>query len=335
MIWSVPKGEVVRIGHSASCDIVTEFRADARLYDGSLWLFSGSCEHNGKETDAKQIKLEVGDFVRIGTLTLTMKSRGIECSGSGFTVRLKELPPSIGTMDMEDFPEYKRPPRIVKRAEKRTIEITAPKAKEKPKKSQILKTALPPLIMVAMMAMTRMMNGGNIMMMLMSLGMAVSVVFSITSHFTEKKEREEDEQKRAKDYGEYLLGKRRELHAAKSAEEKARRYTHPSLGQIEELVDTLSSRIYERSAHDGDFLSISLGGANTLPEYEVKFREDEISSDKDELMLDAEAVVRNFRELSDMPLAVDLKHAHLGLVGEKELIHNELKGIIAELCFML
>ncbi|MCL1896812.1 MAG: type VII secretion protein EssC, partial [Clostridiales bacterium] len=335
--------EAIRIGQDGSCHVRTDFPCDLLLAGGTLYIASGEVYINDRPVPraagkagggAAAGKLEAGDFFRTGTLTVTMKDGGIACSGTGFSVCLPQAPPPTGAMDMGDFPEYKRPPRIIKNIEAKTVEVKPPKAKEKPKKGQILKTVLPPLIMAALMTSSRVMGGGNLITMFMGAGMAVAAVFSITSFFSDKKDRKEAERKRKKSYGEYLLMKRKELHAVRAAEEEARTYAYPELPEIERLTKGLSGRIYERTPHDGDFLSVSLGRAGAVPAFKVTFNDDEFAGDEDELLKEARGVVKGFRTLPDMPLTASLRGAHLGLVGEKGLARDALHSLIAQICFL-
>jgi len=320
------KEDMLLIGKDSSCHIRTGFPCDLRLLGNDLYIFEkGLVNHKSFNT---------GDFFRIESLTVTLKEDGIKCEGEDFTVNLPKKPPSLGSMDMDSFPEYKRPPRVIKSIRKKEIEIKPPKAKEKPKKGQILKTILPPLLMAVLMTGTRVMSGGNLLTMLMGAGMAVAAIFSLTSYFSDKKDQKADEKKRAEEYGAYLLLKRKELHEAKTAEVEARTYAYPALPEIQRLTNEYSGRIYERSPHDGDFLSVSLGTADVFPAYQVKFQEDELPGDSDPLAEEAKGVVKNFRELKDMPLSADLMRAHLGLIGEKGLLISELKSLIAQLCFL-
>ncbi|MDR3364712.1 MAG: type VII secretion protein EssC [Clostridiales Family XIII bacterium] len=332
-LYAVPEGAMVDIGPDPSCAIVVPPGNEICLFGNKAILKKGVCHHNGKLVGGGDFDVRAGDCILVGALLVTIKSEGVECVGSGYAANLKELVPAAGRDGMEGFPEYKRPPRIVKQPKQAEIEIAPPKAPEKAGKGQALKTLLPPLVMAGVMVAARMGNGGSLMMMLMGAGMAVAAIFSATSYFTDKKGRAADEAKRRETYGAYLLAKRKELDAARAGEEEARAYTFPTLGEIERLALGYSSRIYERTPHDADFLSVSLGYADQPPAYSVRLQEAGMDSEKDGLREEADAVAENFRTLKSMPLAADLKKAHLGLVGEKGLIHEELCALIAQLCF--
>ena len=55
--------------------------------------------------------------------------------------------------------------------------------------------------------------------------------------------------------------------------------------------------------------------------------------EKDELQMEGEALKHSFERLEEKPLIVDLKKAHLGLVGDKENVHEQLKLMITQLAF--
>ncbi|MDR0875641.1 MAG: type VII secretion protein EssC, partial [Clostridiales Family XIII bacterium] len=333
-VYQTDSRRLLHIGNSPACEICTDFPCDLSLAGDTLYLFAGEVYVNEKLVTGNTEKIETGDSIRSGTLTLTRKENGITCEGSGFSVNLQEAPTPLGVMDMDDFPAYKRPPRIVKNIESVEIEVKPPNAPEKPKKGQLVKTILPPLIMAVLMTGTRVMSGGDFLTIIMGLGMAISVVFSVTSYFSDQKDAKAAEEKRVTEYEAYLLGKQKDLYRAQQDEMDARTWAYPSLEEISHLTNEYSSRIYERTAHDGDFLSVSLGVSDVMPQYTIRFPDEEITGEADELAEEVKQVVSEFRTLPDMPLTADLKRAHLGLVGEKELIHDELKALISQICFL-
>lgn len=325
--------DVIKIGSSPSDHIVVNNNMEMAIRNNKLIIFSGACYINGKLINVGEYDLEKGDTLLIDTVKIIVKANNIQCVGEGYSSQLKKEITKLESDGMEDFPEYKRSPRIIKPISENNIEVLPPPEKEVARKGQLLKTILPPLIMMVLTLVTGMILGRGIYMMVMAAGMLVTVIFSITTYFSDKKDRKEKEKLRKEKYTEYLLAQRKKLNSVKIREEEARRFNAPDLKEIEELISDYSSRIYERTANDDDFLSLSLGIADVEPAYRLSFRKDELSIKEDEMRDEAETVIQGFRTIDDMPQTVDLKQSHLGIVGEKNYIHVQLKSIISQLCF--
>lgn len=54
---------------------------------------------------------------------------------------------------------------------------------------------------------------------------------------------------------------------------------------------------------------------------------------KDELIECAKKIPKEFKKVEQIPVEIDLKKAHLGLVGNKRNIHEQLKYMLAQLTF--
>lgn len=98
------------------------------------------------------------------------------------------------------------------------------------------------------------------------------------------------------------------------------------------MVGQYSPRIYERSSNDDDFLNVSLGQVMADCHFRIRLSTDELKDKPDELELEAQELKREFSKMKQ-PVVVDLKKAHLGLVGEKSVIHEQLKLLVAQLTF--
>lgn len=82
------------------------------------------------------------------------------------------------------------------------------------------------------------------------------------------------------------------------------------------MVENYSSRIYERAANDSDFLTFSLGTAPQPASFKIKSPKETIGEVEDALEKEMYDVIGSDSLIPDMPVVVDLKQAHLGLVGE-------------------
>jgi len=94
-----------------------------------------------------------------------------------------------------------------------------------------------------------------------------------------------------------------------------------------------SSRLYERSANDSDFLTLSLGYSTIPISYKLKQPSEGVEISKDPLISEMKELVSSYQNITNMPTVIDLKNSHLGLVGEKAYIHRQIISIVAQLCF--
>jgi S-DNA-T family DNA segregation ATPase FtsK/SpoIIIE len=342
-IREYPSGDIydtdaaVSIGSMAEADIALPEGAgeiNISLHPGRIYVFSGEANVNGNLITQGSAPVMAGDAMLIGGVLFTVKTGGIEIRGSAQSVNLRKRLTPEGRMDMSAFPAFRRPPRIVRSLPEKSIEIALPPAKEKAPKGQLLKTILPPLIMVMLTVTVSLISKGGIYVIVMAAGMGVTVIFSITNYFSEKKERKEKEAKRTEKYRAYLLGKRKEIYAAQKEEAESRRYMSPSLADIAGMTDDYSSRLYERTPFDDDFLSVTLGASEISPLTCVLVAEEDMLKEADELADEAKGAADNFMALKDMPTPVNLRNAHIGLVGERREIAPVLKSITAQLSFL-
>lgn len=279
------------------------------------------------------IQLTAGDQLLFGQVLIIYYGHELVVTADceRYSTVLLKLPGRGAAYD--GFPIYKRSPRLNKQVPTKTIEIRRPPEKARMGKGSLVQMILPPLMMMLVtVGVSILMKRGAFV--LMSIATTVmTLIFSVTRYFNEKKDCAEKVQKREELYEAYLLEKRKELSKARKQEEDALQYNYPDIHHIESLVRQYSSRIYERNANDDDFMTLSLGGMHSGVNYEIKMDYNELNMEPDELELEAKELKDSFSHMEDKPVVVDLKRTHLGLVGEKENIHEQLKLIVAQLTF--
>lgn len=287
---------------------------------------------NGDVVKEENCRFRAGDLLEIAGcffLLLEKKIR-VEAEAGSFETELpvideKEIP-------FEGFPKYKRSPRIIKRVKEKKLSIEKPKDLPGRKKGGILQLILPPLFMICItVGISILMKRGLFIIMAVA-GTGMSLIVSIMRFVEDTREAKENKALREKTYKEYLLKKRKEIYQAYEEEKEAYRYNYPSVFEIENMIRSYHSRIYERNCNDEDFLKVSVGMALTEPELQIKLSLDELKEKKDALEEEAKSIKRAFSRM-ERPLTVDLKKAHLGLVGEKDVIHEQLKALVIQMTF--
>ena len=96
----------------------------------------------------------------------------------------------------------------------------------------------------------------------MLMGVASTVVtsiFSVYRFISEKKECKEKNAKREEIYTKYLLDTRKKIYRLRSREEETYSYVAPKISDVVSMVNSYSSRIYEKTATDADFMFLTVG----------------------------------------------------------------------------
>lgn len=232
---------------------------------------------------------------------------------------------------LEHFPVYRRSPRIIKRISDQTVILSKPPEKSEIGRGSLFQLIIPPLgMMCVTVAVSILMKRG--MFILMSIATTVmTTIFSITRFFKDRKECRLKNEKREEIYEEYLLKKRKELYELWMNEKEALAYNYPSLSEVTQMIRDYSERIYERSDNDGDFLTASIGTARESVGFRVQLENQELTLEEDALLEEAKHLKSEFAHIDHKPVVIDLKQAHLGLVGDKRNIHEQLKILILQM----
>lgn len=326
----------------ASCFTIAQKEADICIPDLCVKLLienktlyiegTGNIYRNGLSVDNHQsIEIESGDVVFIQNSKLTFFEEYIILVGNKEEIIVSLPERELRKKPYENFPRYKRSPRIIKKISEDKVEISKPPAKSQIKKGSLIQMILSPLVMVAVTVTMGLVMKRGIYVFISALTTVLTTVFSVVKYMGEKKECKEKDKVRLEIYENYLLGIRKRLNQLKTQELEAMTYNYPSIIDIQQMVNHYSSRIYERSSNDDDFLTVSLGNSKSKASFAITTSYDELSTEKDELEMEAKEIKDLYAYIDNKPVAIDLKRAHLGLVGEKENIHEQLKLIVAQL----
>lgn len=237
------------------------------------------------------------------------------------------------TIYFEGFPLYRRSPRLIKRVPTDTIKIENPPEKKEMSKTSLVQIIVTPLIMLCITVAVSIFMKRGIYVIVSIASTLVSIIGSVGKFIHEKKETSTQNHKREELYNNYLLDTRKKIFEAKRSEEDAYRYNYPSVKKIESMIRSYSSRIYERSSSDEDFLTFSIGHRDEPVSFRVDYDHKELSVETDPLDKEAWEIKNNLGTIEKKPIVLDLKKAHLGLVGEKDVIHGQLKLIVSQLVF--
>lgn len=288
---------------------------------------------NHRPITENEVLLNKGDILEFCGYTMIFFEKWIELSGNLEDCECA-LVKAAGEQDkFQGYPYYKRSPRVIYTVDREKIEIKAPPQKKVMSKDGILQLIVPTLSTLAFtILMGVVLKRGAYVYM--SAGMTIiTTIFSVKKFLSQKKENKEQNVVREKLYAEYLLGIRKEIRQKRSKEREALEYQTPPVIQIDEMIQNHSSRLYERTPLDGDFMTVNLGYYNGASNIGVVYGRDNLEVEKDSLVEEAKSIVKDYGKISRIPVNIDLKQAHLGLVGSKKNIHEQLKCLIMQMTF--
>lgn len=287
---------------------------------------------NQQRVTERQTAISPGDVLFLHDLKITFEAEQIGVTGSveSYICTLPERRPTDQPFD--GFPVYKRSPRLIRRLSTEKITLDLPGQKEKLDKKGLAATVLPPLGMTAVTIAIGVLLGRGLYMLMSAAATGMTLIFSIVKYFNDNKELKEKNKKREKLYTEYLWKKQGEIARAYRHEQEVYRFQYPSAEELCRKVNAYDSRIYERVQSDDDFLTAAVGHSKGGTVFRIDCKEAQWDAEEDPLA-DAARDLRQRFSVIDKPKVIDLKKAHLGLVGEKENIHRQIRLLLCQLAF--
>lgn len=287
---------------------------------------------NQQRLPAGETVLRPGDVLLLKNIKIEVwKDRFIIWGDSGdYTTSLREC--SL-RQKPDGFPVYKRSPRLMKKPSDQKILLEFPKEREQKDKKELLMTVLPSVIMTVVTVAIGVTAGRGIYLLMSAVATGMTAIFSAVRYIDEKKVLKRKNQKYTEYYIDYLWHKQREIAAAYEWEQEVYAYQYPVVDELGKMIREYDSRIYERVPADDDFLDAAVGHYSGQTNFVIEGKEPSWDAGKDQLT----EIVKGIREkysVIDQPRVVSLKEAHLGMVGEKEFLHRQMKMLAAQIaCF--
>ena len=333
----IPFGRVGRIliGAEAHCDICipNNEALSCVIEPDALHLEHGCGYLNGKAIQAGDYSLCDGDCLFISGYKITVRSEHIMLSGNLNTCKLSVYDIGCEEEYFEGFPVYKRAPRIIKRLPDENVSLTNPQPAAEKKKGQLAKLIIPPTLMLAATITVSILMPRGLYALIGIFTTLTSTVMSVTNYFNEQKDTRIAEKERSDTYQEYLLRQCKALDKLKKQQIEALNYHYPAPADILRMANAYSSRIYERSSIDDDFLSVTIGNSIHTSSYNIAKSSEDVKTKKDDMLAQVDEIVSEFSHIDNLPTVIDLKKAHLGIVGDKRFAHEQIKLLVHQLAF--
>ena len=314
-----------------SGDVVIPGMAQKIVVDFNHVLIEGDFERlylNRKKPTVKDFELNVGDEMLIRGVKIIFGEGHLKIFGENAVVNLRHL--SDDEEKNEDFPSYRRSPRLIKKIDDKKIKIESEPSKDSGEKRTLMQLLISPLVMLSVTILVSLVLKRGIFI-IMSAGFTIaSAVVSIVRFFQDKKDRKIKNEEREKNYSEYLLRKRKELYEQYKSEQEANRFNFPTMQELAECAKKYDSRIYEKTTLDEDFLTFTIGHYIGRPAFSIDSGSKEVVLEKGKFTDEIKTICSQYASI-DKPEIVDLKNANVGLVGEARVIHEQLKYIVSQL----
>ncbi|MEY8506768.1 type VII secretion protein EssC [Lachnospiraceae bacterium 42-17] len=287
---------------------------------------------NRKKLMSGEFSIEPGDFMELRGIKVEVWEEHIAVSGplEKYTTTLLEQSPK--GKPFEEFPVYKRSPRFLKDVCSEKISVELPRRNEIQKKTGLLMTVLPPIGMFVVTAAAGLLMGRGIYMMMTAMATIMTALFSGVRYFDDWKGMKKRRQERGRKYISYLWQRQREMSEAYLLEQGVYESQYPDMKEISRMVREYNSRIYERISSDEDFLTVSVGSYEGKTAFGIDFKKPGWDVEEDMLTELAGKICRKYSTVS-RPKIIDLKKAHLGIVGEKSALHQQLCILISQTAF--
>ena len=227
---------------------------------------------------------------------------------------------------------FKRSPRIMPNLPEGKVEIVAP-ASAPTKPTVSLVTILVPIggfaISIAMM--TLISDSATSMLFSVPMMLGTSAV-SIVNFRQQHKKFKQKTENREVNYQRHLADQQKKLEKMYRQQGNALQEIDPSPKKCLERVSKVDSRLWERSPHDEDFLSLRLGEGDQPFDVDIKLPRKDPTQDIDPLIQEAYKIGKSFETVRDVPVNLHLVKAGVGgIAGARSHILNLARALIVQL----
>lgn len=280
------------------------------------------------------------DFIGIADYSFYLKNQLLYTQGrKDLTIRGIPSQPLREETAAFCYPKLNRSPRMEYVFDREPIEILNPPGKpSKPRDNLVLQLS-PALAMLAVTFLTRSgLIGGsrpsNLSFLLFSVAtMTVGIFTTVLSFVHNRRQYKKALAAWYGDYEAYIAAKRLEIQEEQQRELAALEDLSPSGEQLRDFVKTFSSRLFERSPGDGDFLHVRAGlGAVPALRPVTNSCEEHIKEENDLAHIPAE-LCKEYALIQPAPVILHLRESGCtGVVGSPEEQYEFFKTLLLDVC---
>jgi S-DNA-T family DNA segregation ATPase FtsK/SpoIIIE len=289
--------------------------------------------HNGRLVTKTTLLILPGDVLLLDTIRFEIYQKYIVINASkqDYQTILKEIRGPI--YHNEGFPLYYRSPRIIQKIDQEAIEIKDPPLQEALLVKGIFMTFVPTVLSVCISVGLGVVMGRGILLLMTVASSMVAFITNGTKYYHDKREVHRKNSERTEVYDGYLLETRKQIYQKTKYNQNVLTYQYPSLETIQKMVCSNHHRMYERTMQDTDFLEVQIGTFLGNSFFKITYKQDDWDLKKDLLKEKAKALQQEYLNECTVPLCINLQKGHVGLVGERKVLYQQLQAYIMELTF--
>ncbi len=299
----------------------------------TLFMNEGIVYHNYVQV-TDPIKLAVGDQLFFDGVFVLVGNGDVSVGTPIERLTTKLIPHHlIEDYYKGDYPDYQRSPRIIYREPEEKKVIAKPSSKPSKPSEQLMRTIIPPIVMIAALALVSIFQPRGIYIVVMLAMTVTTIILSVTSYVKNAKQYRIDMKERKRSYREYLRNKTKELFETSMEQRHALEYHYPNVEKLKDMTTEVNARIYEKTMFHHDFLMYRVGVGDIDPSFEIEFSEEEFTLDKDELVKEAKELHVQFQKMKQVPITTTLMNGPVGYIGQRSLVLEQLQLLVMQTAF--
>lgn len=320
--------------------LVSKNHAKLERINKKDWIFRDTGSTNGSYYNHSLIRddfrmLSFGDEIHIYGLRLIFLGEilALESFGCGrFSYMLRRVDRerlswitevSFISLKKENGPEfYNCPTRKMPLYETEPVEIESPPAPGTTEERSLLLTIGPSLTMVIPMMIGAAITGsGNMSVGLVTMfgSAGLGAFWAYMNYRAQKKKIREHEEKRFREYSEYLKKKEKEISDIYERNLQEMQQQYPDAKECSSY-DTVCGRLWNRNEEQSDFMFVRLGKGETELQAQINIPKERFTLIHDTLAGEPARIRDTYQMLKDAPVGVDLNDLKLlGIIGGKNL----------------
>lgn len=285
-------------------------------------------------SQSKRVVVSKGDVLDIYGMLIIIGENRLEIRDAVTAFVKTSLIPVETTCGLSQLSsQYKRSPRLIYSEPHGHLRILAPPKEPIQSTESLLKNIVLPLSMTVVTILTGIFMNHGFYVYMMVFTTVVTLIMSIINFCKQRKEHKKKMENRIEVYDYYLKRKLSEVSEYVSKQAKACYYHNPENDVILKMIETGSSRMWEKSVHHHDFLHIRIGRAKIPLSFEVELNEEDFSEKEDQLFEDAKAIYNHFKSANHLPRTVCLMRKSVGLIGSPYIMREQIAMIINQIGF--
>lgn len=289
---------------------------------------------NGFPCRNKQLELQERDMITINGFSFYWRKEKLYTSMETEIETSLPMDKKLWQKNHLHYPKFVRSARQQFVIPKEKIDILSPKSKPEEPKKNLVMTMVPMLVSMGLMVMMRMSMGGNIMFVLMCIGMgAVSIVMGVINYRNEGTQYKKNIVKRENDYNRYIAGQEEKIQELREKERIISRQKYPSLEEELSYVEDFDARLFEKQKTHEDYLYVRLGEGIVPSQCTISFKEQEYREVDDPLMDYPAKLHEKYAYIEDMPVMLNLTETNaVGFLGDRTHLYQMTKNLILQFC---